>query len=368
MKKNAPSGKYNLLLVDDDPIAISTLGGILQEFGQLRFATSGLEALRIARQLVPDLMLLDIEMKGMNGLEVYAAMKESPLLTNVPVIFLTSHDDAEEEATCLALGAADFISKPVRAPQVVARVRMHLRMKKMADALRHAAYVDALTGITNRRQFDETMQHEWQRAQWENAPLSLIMVDIDAFKNFNDKYGHQAGDHCLSTVAQAMRKALHRPADLLARYGGEEFVVMLSNTDASGAEVIALNFLQTVEQLGLPHAASPVAGTVTISVGVTSYDQSCRGWVEFSPDSRFGDFHRPLVADMLAAADQALYAAKTNGRRQVRRLSVDDLGLAGRAFEVRPVGAGMLASVPDRIHLVPGPHEAYGQAQNFAGG
>jgi DNA-binding response OmpR family regulator len=165
---------FSILLVDDDPTVIGVLGTILQEFGRLRFATSGQDALRMARQSVPDLILLDIEMPGMSGFDVCAAMKEMPLLMDVPIIFITSHEDDEHEVAGLALGAADFITKPPRAPQVVARVRMHLRMKQLADALRNAAYQDGLTQIANRRQFEETLHREWLRAQRVGSPTALL--------------------------------------------------------------------------------------------------------------------------------------------------------------------------------------------------
>ena len=318
---------FNILLVDDDPTVIGVLGTILQEFGRLRFATSGQDALRMARQSVPDLILLDIEMPGMSGFEVCAAMKEMPLLMDVPIIFITSHEDDEHEVTGLALGAADFITKPPRAPQVVARVRMHLRMKQMADALRNAAYQDGLTQIANRRQFEETLHREWLRAQRAGSPTALLMIDMDAFKKYNDHYGHPAGDRCLQAVAQAIQQAVHRPADLAARYGGEEFAVLLPETDSCGARFLALHLLQAVAALRLPHAGSPVADHVTLSIGVSAFEEGAG-----APGSAGLD--QPTVASLLAAADQALYAAKEGGRNQARYLSWQHRGMPERAVEL----------------------------------
>ena len=324
---------FNILLVDDDPTVIGVLGTILQEFGRLRFATSGQDALRMARQSVPDLILLDIEMPGMNGFEVCAAMKEMPLLMDVPIIFITSHEDDEHEVTGLALGAADFITKPPRAPQVVARVRMHLRMKQMADALRNAAYQDGLTQIANRRQFEETLQREWLRAQRAGSPTALLMIDIDAFKKYNDHYGHPAGDRCLQAVAQAIQQAVHRPADLAARYGGEEFAVLLPETDSCGARFLALHLLQAVAALLLPHAGSPVADHVTLSIGVSAFEEGTGA-------PGLPGLDQPSVASLLAAADQALYAAKEGGRNQARYLSWPHLGMPERAVELCCDAAG----------------------------
>ncbi len=326
--------QFNVLLVDDDPTVIGVLGNILQDVGRLRFATSGPDAMRLARQNPPDVVLLDIELPGMSGFEVCSAMKATPALADVPIIFITSHDGGDEEVTGLSLGGVDFICKPPRPAQVLARVRMHLRMKQMADALRAAAYTDGLTGVANRRHFDEALTREWLRAQRAGTPLSLVMADIDAFKKYNDHYGHQAGDQCLQRVALALRHALHRPADLVARYGGEEFALLLPETDAAGARFMATQLLAAVAALKLPHAASPVGGHVTLSVGVSAFDSRCSGWVGPGADSRFGGLgSRAPAADLVAAADQALYAAKEGGRNRVRFLGIDDVGTPARAID-----------------------------------
>jgi diguanylate cyclase (GGDEF)-like protein len=327
-RHDAVQDLFNILLVDDDPTVIGLLGSMLQECGRLRFATSGADALRMARQSVPDLVLLDIEMPGMSGFEVCTAMKETPLLMDVPIIFITGHDDADHEVTGLAMGATDFIVKPPRAAQVVARVRMHLRVKQLTDALRNAAYIDGLTGIANRRQFEETIHREWLRAQRVGSPLSLLMIDIDAFKSYNDHYGHQAGDRCLQAVAQSLKHAVHRPADLSARYGGEEFAVLLPDTDACGARFLALHLLQAVDVMRLPHANSPASDHVTVSIGVSAFE-------DFALPRDAQPLQHLQVSVLVAAADQALYAAKAGGRHQARFLGVHDLGMSDRAVDLR---------------------------------
>ncbi|HEY0194551.1 MAG TPA: diguanylate cyclase [Kofleriaceae bacterium] len=302
--------KSSILLVDDDPTSIAMLGRTLGELGQLRFATSGLDALRLARQRVPDLILLDVEMPGMTGFEVCAEMKRDDLLRDVPIIFITSHDELEQEVTGLTLGAVDFIGKPLRVPLVLARVRTQLAMKAMADALRRAATTDALTGLANRRCLDERLDLEWARCHRSRLPLSLIMIDVDCFKAYNDRYGHQAGDDCLAAAAAAMRESVRRPTDLCARYGGEEFCALLPDTPGAGASQIAQRLLHGIDVLHLPHDRSTVADHVTVSIGVATHQPSANGT---APPG--------AVRELVAAADRALYAAKRAGRHRALRAS-----------------------------------------------
>jgi diguanylate cyclase (GGDEF)-like protein len=311
---------FSILLVDDDAASIKLLRRALAELGQLRFATSGPDALRLARAAVPDLVLLDVEMPGMDGFDVCRLMKAAPELHDVPIIFITSHDGMEQEVTGLTLGAADFISKPLRAALVVARVRTQLAMKAMSDALRQAAATDALTGIANRRQFDGVLLAEWRRAQRSDAPLSLLMIDVDHFKAYNDRDGHPSGDRCLAAIATAMRAATYRSSDLLARYGGEEFGLLLPETDSAGAWTVGQRLLHGIAALGLPHALSTVAEHVTVSVGITTCEDP-GGAGDPAPDP-YGAPPRS-AADLVAAADHALYAAKRAGRGRARFVRID---------------------------------------------
>ncbi len=308
----------NLLLVDDDPHCIAFMHKILADFGQVRFATTAHDALRLARQDVPDLILLDIEMPDGNGFDLCIQFKRDPLLADVPIIFITSHDSTEQEVTGLNLGAADFISKPPRAPLVMARVRTQLRMKQMADELRQAAHTDGLTNVYNRRKFDEMISIEWQRALRIGQPLALLMMDIDNFKAFNDYNGHLAGDQCLKSVAAVLKKAVHRPGDLLARYGGEEFVLMLPGTGREGAMAVANRIRRHLGELKLPHGNSADSDYVTLSIGVSVLEDF--DWAEEKDyDSLTSEGHPPLNADtLILAADQALYEAKHAGRAQTR--------------------------------------------------
>lgn len=320
------SEQPRILLVDDDPTVIAALASILRDLGELRFATSAADALRIAHSAPPDLVLLDIEMPGMGGFELCTAMKETPLLADVPIIFITSHDSPEQEVTGLTLGAVDFIAKPPRPPLVVARVRTQLRMKKMQDKLRLGAHMDALTGIPNRRLFDDTLLREWQRARHLGTPLSLLLIDLDLFKAYNDRYGHVAGDHCLRTVANVMRGVIHRPSDMLARMGGEEFALLLPATHATGAQRVAQYLIDAMDALNLAHAGSTVSDHVTLSIGVSTYDQEAREPMSLPREAESGDDALRIELgpiDLVAAADQALYAAKHAGRRTARFLALD---------------------------------------------
>ena len=297
----------SLLLIDDDPGIVQVLGRMLASLGHLRFALSGHDALRLAREAAPDVVLVDAEMPGMHGFEFCALMKADPHLAEVPVIFVTSHGDVENEVAGFSAGAADFIRKPPTAEVVVARVRTQLRLKALSDALRRAALVDGLTGVANRRRFDEQLKAECDRSMRNGDPLSLLMIDIDHFKRYNDRYGHPAGDACLRTVATAIQGLVSRPADQVARYGGEEFAMLLPQTQLAGAAHLAHRVVETVTALRILHESSPLDRVITVSVGVATAHSHVHGAdTEASPEA------------LLSAADQALYAAKAAGRGQSR--------------------------------------------------
>jgi len=323
--------KASILLVDDDPGSIQLLNRVLAGLGQLRFASNGKDALRLALESPPDLILLDAEMPGMSGFETCKALKAHPALVDIPVIFVTSHSEPAFEIAGFELGAADFITKPVNPPLVVARVKAQLRVKRMDDELRRIATIDVLTGIANRRRFDESLEREWRGARRSCEPLALLMIDVDHFKAFNDRYGHPAGDVCLSAVAQALRRAGTRPADLVARYGGEEFALLLPKTPRAGAEHVARQALAAIEALAIAHDASPTTDHITVSVGVACYDRESTCWLSHSAEQHSDvdvdlDALSPYTAvELLLAADQALYAAKRHGRAQASHLNLSDI-------------------------------------------
>jgi diguanylate cyclase (GGDEF)-like protein len=302
-----------ILIVDDDAGTIQLLGRILEAEGSLRFATSGEDALRVASAQVPDIVLLDAEMPGMSGFDVCAALKLDARLAEVPVVFITSHREEWFELAGFAAGAVDFIAKPINPKLVLARVKSQLRIKLASDELRQRATIDALTGLANRRQLDAALEQEWLRARRGRDPLALVLVDIDHFKAYNDRYGHPAGDACLRRIAETLRSVCRRPADLVARYGGEEFALLLPSTPLSGAEHVMQRLLESVHRMNIPHAASAASAFVTVSAGAAGYGADSAVWQAFGGFSKERAAHE-ASGTLIEAADRALYEAKHAGR------------------------------------------------------
>ncbi len=294
--------KQSILIVDDMPINIQVLAGTLKTAYPLKIATNGKKALEIAlSEDPPDLILLDIMMPEMDGYEVIRQLKRNNRTKSIPVIFITAMAEVEDETKGLAMGAVDYIVKPFQLPIVKARIKTHLALKYKSDLLEKLASVDGLTGIPNRRMFDEVLEKEWRRAMRESGPLSLVMIDIDYFKPYNDNYGHASGDECLSRVARALHESLNRAADLICRYGGEEFAAILPGTDAEGAAAIAEKIRLNIEALNIPHCRSDAADHITISLGAATVIPSA----EYS------------IKDLIEHADKMLYEAKDKGRNRV---------------------------------------------------
>jgi diguanylate cyclase (GGDEF)-like protein len=291
-----------ILVVDDAMENIQILHAALQDEHEVLFAMDGPRALEIARSQHPDLILLDAVMPGMDGYAVCKALFAAPETSDIPVIFVTALKSPEDETRALGAGAADFISKPVNAAVVRARVRTQLTVKRQRDALRALILTDALTGVANRRAFNERLEMEWRRCGRAQLAVSLLMVDIDHFKLYNDHYGHPAGDATLLEVAGAMRRAAARSQDLVARYGGEEFAILLPQLDEQGAIGVARRLMHELEILNLPHAASPTSQRLTVSIGISSMVP--------------GEHSMP--ADLVQVADAQLYQAKAGGRNQYR--------------------------------------------------
>ncbi len=293
--------KNSILIVDDIPANIKVLGESLKAEYRIRLATDGEKALKMATSTTPpDIILLDIVMPKMDGYEVCRRLKEDPTSRNIPVIFITAMAEEEDETKGLACGAVDYITKPFSLPIVRARVKTHLELKRHRDTLETLSTRDGLTGIPNRRRFDEVLTVEWLRGQREGAFMSLIMIDIDHFKLYNDNYGHIEGDDCLKKVATSLATAMSRPADFIARYGGEEFAVILPMTDHDGAITVAETLLEQIRELNLPHRHSLVAEQVTISLGVATMLPT----------------REASSTILIDRADKALYAAKVAGRNR----------------------------------------------------
>ncbi|MDD3518491.1 MAG: diguanylate cyclase [Chromatiales bacterium] len=305
-----PTERPRLLVVDDQPINIQTLYQIFHADHEVFMATDGQQALDFCRHgMPPDLILLDVVMPGMDGLEVCRSLKADPATADIPVIFVTAQSDPADETRALEAGGVDFITKPVNPAVVRARVKTHLTLKAQSDLLRSLAFVDGLTGVANRRRFDEALETEWRGCRRGHLPLALLMVDIDHFKRYNDRYGHQAGDECLRIVARTLKQGFGRARDLVARYGGEEFACLMPGSDLAGARTKAEELRQAIERCAIPHAASPVADVVTLSVGVAA----------LTPNGE------NTPSDLVAAADAALYSAKSEGRNRVCSAGESDL-------------------------------------------
>jgi diguanylate cyclase (GGDEF)-like protein len=306
------------LVIEDTVTSATLICHLLDKMGlepiHARDGQSGIEAFKQER---PDLILLDIIMPGLDGFEVARRIRQLERDGEwTPIIFLSARASDDDLARGIGVGGDDYLVKPVseivlrakvRAMQRIAQMRYSLLVltRKLDEAnreLTRLSAVDGLTGIANRRSFDEALQREWRRAARKGSPVSLLIADVDYFKDFNDGYGHQRGDDCLKKVAHVIAGRLRRPTDLAARYGGEEFVVVLPETDESGAVEVAEGMRRAVEAESIRHDFSAVAPFLTISIGVAS----------MIPERNDEDGFR----DLLAQADTALYRAKRAGRNR----------------------------------------------------
>lgn len=345
----------DILVIDDSVENLKFLLEVLTESGyRVRTANDGELALRSIKAKQPTLILLDLRMPGLDGFDVCRYLKADEAKLDIPIIIISSSTDFFSKAKGFELGAVDYVTKPLNAQEVLLRIVTHLKLfniqqqlkmqnlhllkakeqsecanrklmqteQVLADYINNLEQIvlertvalekanltlmylcehDELTGISNRRKFDAISQAEWQHTQNLHLSLSLIMIDIDWFKAYNDHYGHQAGDHCLHQVAQAIEATIQRSTDLVARYGGEEFVVILPGTDAINARQLAEEVRRSVQALNIPHVGNPSYSVVTISLGVAT----C------IPDLQH-DF-----SALLNEADANLYQAKQQGRNQV---------------------------------------------------
>lgn len=299
---NQPVGRPLILVVDDELSNIRAIEAALSSEYQFQFANGGAAALEQAlSDNPPDLILLDIEMPTMSGYDVCAILKSHVNARDIPIIFVTMLGQVHQEARGLELGAADYITKPIEPTILRARVRTHVRLKHRADRLESLACVDALTQLANRRGFDRYLDIEWRRAAREGADLSLLMIDVDHFKPYNDILGHASGDRCLRSVAAELQRSLRRPADFMARYGGEEFAAVLPTTDSAGASIVAETLRSKIEALGLAHPNSSTGSVVSVSVGAAT----------LQPRAQHSS---KMLVEM---ADRRLYEAKRNGRNRI---------------------------------------------------
>ena len=297
--------RAKLLIVDDNKQNIEILMELFRNDYKIAAARNAQRALKVAvSDSPPDIILSDILMPEMDGYEFCIKIKEDPRTKHIPVIFITAVSEIMDENRGFALGAVDYITKPFHPPMVKARVKLHLNLKRKQELLEKYAFIDALTEIPNRRRFNDVMEKEWQRASRSGYPISLMFIDIDHFKDYNDTYGHGKGDECLHRVAAVMDRTLRRAGDFMGRYGGEEFAVVLPDTRSEKAVEIAENIQKAVDDIAIAHGTSPVAPHVTISIGIATV----------TPNKKDASF---TPKDLIDAADKKVYEAKSLGRHKI---------------------------------------------------
>lgn len=289
---------FTILIVDDEKSNLDVLYHILHENHNIIVAKNGDDAIRIATEALPDLMLLDIILPGMDGFEVLTELKKNEDTAKIPIIIITGLNDMENEEKGFYLGAVDYITKPFHSSIVKARVETHLKIIRQMRTIERFCQIDSLTEIPNRRSFDNHLAIEYGRLTRDKQPLGILMIDVDFFKAYNDTYGHQMGDVVLKSLAKVFVQTLKRTTDLVFRWGGEEFTVLLPNTDLKGAVNVAEKIRKNTEDLVIGDGKTP---GVTVSIGVYSDIPSI--------DNSMHDF--------VENADAAMYKAKQTGRNKV---------------------------------------------------
>lgn len=294
--------KPKILVVDDDRLNLNVLADLLRMDYKVILAKNANQALeRINAEFPPDLVLLDVVMPEMDGYTLLHKIKEQESSKNIPVIFITALDSKQNEARGLEMGAVDYIRKPFHPSIVKARIKNHLTIVRQRKLLEGLANLDGLTEMPNRRSFEIAVEKEWRRCLRSGDLISLAILDVDCFKQYNDNYGHTAGDDALKKVANVLIHEAKRPSDLAARFGGEEFVILLPETDAEGAKFKAEMVRSKVESLQIVHGFSSAGQFLTASIGGVTVSPSMSA--------------KPL--DMTVGADSMLYEAKRRGRNMV---------------------------------------------------
>jgi diguanylate cyclase (GGDEF)-like protein len=314
---NSPSGRlgrhtmqaegekqFRVLIVDNDSDNIALLSDLLKNDYAVTVANTGAEALKRAEEEKPDMILLDALLPDADGFDLLLNMQTRDETREAPVIFVTGLSSVEHEEKGLTLGAVDYIAKPYNNAIIRARVEAHLKIVKQIRSIQRMGFIDALTDIPNRRYFDVRIKEEWRRASRRRSSLSLLMLDVDKFKRYNDRYGHPQGDILLQFVGKTLTSCIHRPTDMAARLGGEEFAVILGDTDRNGSLVVAENIRAAIEAGKIPYTDmnGVVSDTsITVSVGINCLAPG--------PDL--------LIREFIQGADRNLYIAKDSGRNRV---------------------------------------------------
>jgi diguanylate cyclase (GGDEF)-like protein len=303
IKKEKPT----LLLVDDERLYINILNKMLKDSYEIKVALNGRQAFdRAISSPQPDLILLDVQMPELDGFKVLSRLKNDTRTSGIPVIFITAMDSEDDETKGFELGAVDYITKPFSQSIVNARIKIHLELlrqkcelQEMHQQVLALSITDALTGIANRRRFDEFLEQEWTRSSRVESSLGLLMLDIDYFKLYNDHYGHNGGDKCLKKIAATLITQVIRSPDMMARYGGEEFACVLPGVKIEELHQIAQAILDAIRSAAIAHEKSDVANIVTVSIGGTV----------IKPNLNDGN-----CEELINMADRLLYESKQKGR------------------------------------------------------
>jgi diguanylate cyclase (GGDEF)-like protein len=306
-----------ILIIDDSPADLRVLGNLVKHLGDVIFATSGESGLFLAQTKKPDLILLDVELPDVHGFKICSELKKMQETEDAAIIFVTAHNDENTEVAALEAGAVDYISKPYVAQVVRARVKTHLTLKKQSSELQELANRDGLTGVFSRRYFEYQARIEINRHARQCAPLSIVLMDIDFFKPYNDHYGHLKGDQCLKAIANTLQHNSRRPGEFVARYGGEEFAAVLPNTNFREAEKYGRWICERVRSLAIPHEHTETTDYVSISAGL----------ITITPDPN------TALDTLVNEADKALYQAKRNGRDQFIQGKISIANFATNVFK-----------------------------------
>jgi diguanylate cyclase (GGDEF)-like protein len=296
--------KFRVLIVNSDKVNIALLSEALEKDYAIVSAQTGARAMKQAEETKPDLILLDVILPDTNGFDLFLNLKTMSEARGAPVIFTAGFPNVEDEEKCLMLGAVDYIAKPFNNAVVRARVGTQVKIVNQIRTIERLGLIDALTELPNRRCFDSRIRDEWRRTWRRQSSLSILMLDVDKFKNYNDSYGHPQGDLLLQFVGKTLMACIHRPTDMAARMGGEEFAVILGDTSREGGVVVAENIRAAIEAGRVPYTdfEGVVCDTsVTVSIGVNS----------LVPGPEL------LIDEFIQRADKNLYIAKETGRNKV---------------------------------------------------
>jgi diguanylate cyclase (GGDEF)-like protein len=296
-----------VLIIEDSPLTVRILSDMLRVDYEVLTAFSGSDGLEIAFRENPDIIILDVVMNGMNGYEVCKRLKQNNLTQNIPVIFISSLDEMDDERKGLEAGAIDYITKPFSEPIVKIRIKNHLELKWNRDILYELSSLDGLTSVYNRRYFDNKIDQVWKESIINNKHLSFILIDIDKFKLYNDNFGHLEGDECLKLVAANIKNCVTEDNFIISRFNGDTFACILPETDIDAALPTANRIQKRIHDLKIPFSASTTSEVLTVSIALTT----------IKPNKNV------ILTNFLKTTDDLLLKAKKNGRNQVLFLKIE---------------------------------------------